>query len=62
MTCDFAIGQHLITNPECAKKYSEDNFWIIGQASVLEAAYSKTQNPVLSKNQSSFSGLDSLSK
>ena len=32
MNCDWAIGQHLITNPECAKTYTDDNFRIIGQA------------------------------
>ena len=29
MTCDSAIGQHLIENPECAKTYTDDNFRII---------------------------------
>ena len=29
---ESAIGQHLITNPECAKTYTDDNFRIIGQA------------------------------
>ena len=32
MKSDSAIGQHLITNPECAKTYTIDNFRIIGQA------------------------------
>ena len=51
--CESAIGQHLITNPECAKTYTDDNFWIIGQArssfhlGVLESVYIKTQNPIL---------------
>ena len=55
MKSDSAIGQHLITNPECAKTYTDDNFRIIGQASspfhlvVLEPVYIKTQNPVLCK-------------
>ena len=50
---ESAIGQHLITNPECAKTYTDDNFRIIGQArssfylGVLESVYIKTQNPVL---------------
>ena len=26
ISCDSAIGQHLITNPERAKTYTEDNF------------------------------------
>ena len=67
MKSDLAIGQHLITNPECAKTYTDDNFRIIGQArsslhlGVLESVYIKTQNPVLC-NKSSFSHLDSSSK
>ena len=32
MKSDSAIGQHLITNPECAKTYTYDIFRIIGQA------------------------------
>ena len=57
MKSDSAIGQHLITNPECAKTYSDDNFGIIGQArssfhlSVLESVYIKTQNPILCKQK-----------
>ena len=53
INCESAIGQHLITNPECAKTYTDDNFRIIGQArssfhlGVLESVYIKTQNPVL---------------
>ena len=63
---DSAIGQHLITNPEYAKTYSDDNFRVIGQArssfhlSVLESVYikdSKTQSCV--SNKSLFSHLDS---
>ena len=50
-------GQHLLTNPECAKTYTDDNFRIIGQGrssfhlSVLESVYIKTQNPVLCKQK-----------
>ena len=62
INCESAIGQHLITNPECAKTYTDDNFRIIGQArssfhlSVLESVYIKTQNPVLCRqNESVFS-------
>ena len=53
INCESALGQHLITSPECAKTYTDDNFRIIGQArssydlSVLESVYIKTQNPVL---------------
>ena len=54
---ESAIGQHLITNPECAKTYTDDNFRIIGQArssfhlGVLESVYIKTQNPVLCRQK-----------
>ena len=57
MKSDSAIGQHLITNPECAKTYTDDSFRIIGQArssfhlSVLESVYIETQNPVLCKQK-----------
>ena len=57
INCESAIGQHLITNPECAKTYTDDNFRIIGQARssfhlcVLESVYIKTQNPVLRKQK-----------
>ena len=57
MKSDSAIGQHLITNPECAKTYTDDNFRIIGQArssfhlGALESVYIKTQNPVLCKQK-----------
>ena len=57
MNSESAIGQHLITTPECAKTYTDDNFWIIGQArssfhlGVLESVYTKTQNPVLCKQK-----------
>ena len=57
INCESAIGQHLLTNPECAKTYTDDRFRIIGQArssfhlSVLESVYIKTQNPVLCKQK-----------
>ena len=57
INCESAIGQHLITNPECAKTYTDDNFRIIGQARssfylcVLESVYIKTQNPVLCRQK-----------
>ena len=57
INCESAIGQHLLTNPECAKTYTDDHFRIIGQArssfhlSVLESVYIKTQNPVLCKQK-----------
>ena len=57
MKSDSAIGHHLITNPECAKTYTDHNVWIIGQArssfhlGVLESVYIKTQSPVLCKQK-----------
>ena len=57
VNCESAIGQHLLTNPECVKTYTDDDFWIIGKArssfhsSVVESAYIKTQNPVLCKQK-----------
>ena len=63
INCESAIGQHLITNPESAKTYTDDNFRIIGQArssfhlSVLESVYIKTQNPVLCRQKECVSSL-----
>ena len=63
MKSDSAIGQDLITNPECAKTYTDDSFRITGQAkssfhlSVLESVYIKTQNPVLCKQKEFISSL-----
>ena len=48
INCESAIGQHLITNPECTKTYTDDNFRIIGQTrssfhlGVFESFYIKT--------------------
>ena len=53
LNCESTIGQHLITNPEGAKTYTDDNFRVSGQARssfpicVLESVYIKTQNQVL---------------
>ena len=60
ITVDSAIGQHLITNPECAKRYADHNFRIIWQArasfrlNVLESVYIKTQNQILCKQRAHF--------
>ena len=68
MKSDSAIGQHLITNPECAKAYTDDNFRIIEQArssfhlSVLESVYIKTQTQSCVNKRSSFFHLDSSSR
>ena len=68
INCESAIGQHLITNPECAKTYTDDNFRIIGQArssfhlGVLESVYIKTQNPVLCRQKEFVFSLNSSTK
>ena len=55
--CESAIGQHLITNRECAKTYTDGKFQIISQArlsfhlGVLESVYIKTQNSVLCRQK-----------
>ena len=62
INCESAIGQHLLTNPECAKTYTDDNFRIIGQGrssfhlSVLDLFISrlKTQSCVNRKISSFF--------
>ena len=57
MKSDSAMGHHLITNPECAKTFTDENFRIIGQARssfhlrVLESVYIKTENPALCKQK-----------
>ena len=53
INCESAIGQHLLTNPECSKTYTDDNSRIIMQTRsplhliVLESVYIKTQKPNL---------------
>ena len=67
INCESAIGQYLLTNPECARTYTDDNFRVIGQGrssfhlSVLESVYIKTQNPVLCKQKVSSFLLESSS-
>ena len=57
INCESAIGQHLITSPECAKTYTDDNFRTFGQArssfhlGVLESVSIQTQNPVLCRQK-----------
>ena len=57
INCESVIGQHLVTNPACAKTYTDDNLRIIGKArssfqlGVLEPFYIKTQNPVLCRQK-----------
>ena len=53
MNCESAIGQHLLTNPECAKTYTDDNFRIIGQgrSSSHLSDHFKPQNPDMCKQK-----------
>ena len=53
---ESAIRQDLIAHPECTKTYTDENFWIFGQARsfhliVLESVYIKIQNTVLCKQK-----------
>ena len=56
-TCDSAIGQHLLENPDCAKYYNGDLFRIIGKArssfhlAVLESIYISTKKPLLCRQK-----------
>ena len=56
-TCDSAIGQHLLENPDCAKNYNCDMFRIIGKArssfhlAVLESIYISTKKPLLCRQK-----------
>ena len=62
ITCESAIGHHLITNPECAKTCTDDSFRIIRQArlsfylSVWESVYIKTQISILCRQRLRFHG------
>ena len=56
-TCDSAIGQHLLQNPDCAKNYNGDMFRIIGKSrssfhlAVLESIYISTKKPLLCRQK-----------
>ena len=56
-TCDSAIVQHLLENPDCAKNYNGDMFRIIGKArssfhlAVLESIYISTKKPLLCRQK-----------
>ena len=55
--CDSAIGQHLLENDQCALNYYNKRFSILSMARIsfhlnlLEAAYIKTQRPVLCRQK-----------
>ena len=54
---DSAIAQHFFKNGQCALNYDNKRFLILATASIsfhlnlLEAAYIKTQRPVLSRQK-----------
>ena len=56
-TCDSAIGQHLLENPDCAKNYNDDMFRIIDKArssfhlAVLKSIYISTKKPLLCRQK-----------
>ena len=56
-TCDSAIGQHLLENPDCTKNYNGDMFRIIGKArssfhlAVLESIYISTKKRLLCRQK-----------
>ena len=55
--CDFAIGQYLLENDQCALNYDNKWFSILATTrssfhlNLLEAAYIKTRRPVLCKQK-----------
>ena len=55
--CDSVFGQHLLDNDQCALKYDNKRFSILAAArssyhpNLLEAAYIKTQRPVLCRQK-----------
>ena len=58
-----AIGQHLLQNPTCARKYNDGKFSIFARGrtsfhlSILEATYIKTTKPNLCKQKEFVYGL-----
>ena len=55
--CDSAIGQHLLENDQCVLNYDDKRFSILATTrssfhlNLLEAAYIKTQRPVLCRRK-----------
>ena len=54
--CNSAIGQHILENDQCALNYDNKRFSILAARSsfhlnLLEAAYIKTQHPVLCRQK-----------
>ena len=58
-----AIGQHLSQNPTCAREYNDNKFSVLARGrtsfhlSTLEATYTKTSKPNLSKQKEFVYGL-----
>ena len=57
VSCDSAIGKHLLCNTHCADSYSDDNFRILRkcrslfQLRVMESVLIKLKNPVLCRQK-----------
>ena len=57
---EYAIGQHLFDNAQCALHYNKDKFSVLARArtsfhlSALEATFIKSLNPLLCKQKNSF--------
>jgi len=57
LSCESAIGLHLIHNPICAQNYNDKQFSILAKGrslfhlSFLEAIFKKTSNPILCRQK-----------
>ena len=57
ISCDSAVGKHLLSNKSCAETYSDDNFRILYkcrsafQLKVMEAIYIKLNDPDLCRQK-----------
>jgi len=57
LSCDSAIGLHILRNPICAQNYDDKQFSILAKdhspfhLSVVEAIFIKTLNPILCRQK-----------
>ena len=57
LSCDSAIGRHLLENQSCAFHYSDDRFSVLSKGrsafhlSALEATFIKTSRPILCRQK-----------
>jgi len=67
LSCDSAIGLHLLRNSICAQNYDDKQFSILAKGrspfhlSVLEAIFIKTLNPILCQQKEFVCNLTLLS-